>query len=102
MARNQVALHVGTTDWVELTGGDATKITWQIVTSEDKLNGVYIRVTETAVAPTEQYGLRFSTWNDPEVNRTITSYIADVGAPKRVWAKAIKEAVVVLVSDNSV
>jgi hypothetical protein len=102
MARNQVPVHVPTNDWVELTGGDATVITWNIVTNEEKLNGVYLRTTDDTTKPTEQYGLHFSTWDDPEINRTIANYRAGAGSPKRVWAKAIKEAVVVLVSDNSV
>lgn len=102
MARNQAAIHVPTDDWVELTGGDATAITWQIVSAEEKLNAVFIRTTANTTKPTEQYGLRFSTWDDPEINRTITDYTAGVGSPVRVWAKAIKEAVVVIASDNSV
>jgi len=102
MARNQAAVHVPNNDWVELTGGDATKITWQIVSNEDKLNGVFIRTTDDTTKPTEQYGLHFSTWDDPEINRTVSDYRAGAGSPKRVWAKAIKEAVVVMVSDNSV
>jgi hypothetical protein len=102
MARNQEAVQVPVGVWTELTGGDATKITWQIVTNEEKLNGVFLRVTSNTVAPTEQYGLHFSTWDDPEINRTVTDYQAGFSGAKRVWAKAIKEAVVVLVSDDSV
>jgi hypothetical protein len=102
MARNQEPIHVPTNDWVELTGGDATLITWQIVSAEEKLNAVFIRTTPNATKPTEQYGLRFSTWDDPEINRTISDYTAGVGSPVRVWAKAIKEAIVVIASDNSV
>jgi hypothetical protein len=102
MARNQQAVHVPVGVWTELTGGDATKITWEIATAEDKLNGVFIQVTDTATAPTADYGLRFGTWTDPEINRTITDYRAGVAGAKRVWAKAIKEAVVVFVSDDSV
>lgn len=102
MARNQAVVHVPTGIWTQLTGGDATKITWEIATAEEKLNGVYIRVTDNDTAPTEDYGLRFGTWTDPEINRTITDYRAGVAGAKRVWAKAIKEAVVVVVSDDSV
>jgi hypothetical protein len=102
MARNQEAVHVPTGVWTQLTGGDATKITWQIVSNEEKLNGVFLRVTDNATAPTELYGLHFATWDDHEINRTVADYRAGAGAPKRVWAKAIKEAVVVVVSDDSV
>ena len=102
MARNQAAVHVPVGVWTELTGGDATKITWQIVSNEDKLNGVYVRVTDTGTAPTDQYGLHFATWDDAEINRALTDYRAGVAGSKRVWAKAIKEAVVVVVSDDSV
>ena len=99
MARNQALVPVATNTWTELTGGDATKITWQIVTPEEKLNGVFIRVTATATAPTGNFGLRFYNMEDPEINRTITDYAA---GGKRVWAKAIKNPVMVLVSDDSV
>ena len=102
MARNQAAVHVHTGTWTELTGGNATKITWQVVSNEEKLNGVYIRVTANGTAPTEDYGLHFGTWDDPEINRAITDYQAGVAGATRVWAKAIKEAVVVVVSDDSV
>jgi hypothetical protein len=102
MARNQAAVHVPVGVWTELTGGDATKITWQIVSNEEKLNGVFIRTTDNSTAPTEDYGLHFGNWDDHEINRPLTDYRAGVTGAKRVWAKAIKEAVVVLVSDDSV
>jgi hypothetical protein len=102
MARNQTPVQVPVGTWTELTGGDATRITWQIVSNEEKLNGVFVRVTPTEVAPTEQYGLHFATWDDHEINRLITDYQAGVAGAKRVWAKAIKEPVVVVVSDDSV
>jgi hypothetical protein len=102
MARNQVSVNVPTGAWTQLTGGDATKITWQIVSDEEKVNGVYIRVTDNGTAPTEAEGLRFSTWDDPEINRTIVDYRAGVAGSKRVWAKAVKEALTVVVSDDSV
>jgi hypothetical protein len=102
MARNQAVVHVPTGTWTQLTGGDATKITWEIASAEEKLNGVWIRVTDNGTAPTEEYGIRFAGWTDPEINRVITDYRAGVAGSKRVWAKAIKEAVVVVVSDDSV
>lgn len=102
MARNQAAVHVPAGVWTQLTNADATKITWQVVSNEDKLNGVFLRVTDNGTAPTEDYGLHFNTWDDPQINRTITDYRAGVAGAKRVWLKAIKEAVVVLVSDDSV
>ena len=101
MARNQAEVLVNNNDWYELTNADATTITWQIVENYDWANYVYIRVTDDATKPTEQYGLRFSSDNDPEVNRALTAYRGGAGTPKRVWAKASKEPVVVLVSDNS-
>jgi len=102
MARNQQPVTVTKDDWVQLTGGNATKITWQIATNEEKTNGVYLRVTSNTTAPTEVYGLRFSAWDDPEINRTITDYQAGVAGANRVWVKAVKDSLVVVVSDDSV
>jgi hypothetical protein len=102
MARNQVAVHVTKDAWVELTGGAATKISWSIVTTEEKTNGVYLRVTTNGTAPTQDYGLRFAPNETPELNRTILDYQAGVAGATRVWVKAVKDSVLVVVSDDSV
>ena len=101
MARNQEPISVGRT-WTELTDGDATKISFQIVTLEDReQDGIYIYCTEDGTAPTATYGHLF---HPPygELNRTIADLAIGLTTPVRVWARTISEEnVVVLVSDDS-
>ena len=101
MARNQENVHVAR-DWVEITGGDATVISFQIVSLEDReADGVYIRVTENSTAPTEVYGLLYQPPYG-ELNRSVSDLAIGLSAPTRVWARAISNEVVVLqVSDDS-
>ena len=101
MARNQAVVTVGTDDWYQLTNADATVISFQIITNEEERNGVFVRVTDDGTKPTEAFGFRYNAETDINYNLTLLSLRAGAGTPKRVWAKAIREAVDLVVSDNS-
>ena len=101
MAQNQAAVLVDKDDWYQLTNADATAISFQIVTDEEWRNGIFVRVTDDATKPTAEYGFRYGPKSDLTYNLTLLSLRAGAGAPKRVWAKALRDAVVVIVSDNS-
>jgi hypothetical protein len=100
MARNQATVNITTDSWTELTGGDATKVSFQIVTPEEKHAGVYIRTTDNATAPTANYGWVYLGYYG-ESNVLLTELNIGSAVPKRVWAKGIKSPCVMFVSDNS-
>ena len=101
MARNQETVHIGSS-WVEITGGAATVITFQIVSAEDlEADGIYVRVTADATAPTGSYGLLYRP-NKGEMNIPLAELAVGQVGGARVWARSVnREAVLVFVSDDS-
>lgn len=100
MARNQETVTVTPENWTQLTLNDASKISFQIVSGLDADNGVYIRGTSDTTAPTETYGLQYRQYYG-ELARPLADLFIGLTSPTRVWAKAIKRPVVLLVSDDA-
>ena len=91
MARDQAVINLTAGTWTQLTNGDVTNITFQV------LSGVaYIRFTTDETTPTEDGG---QVWPAPTgVLNIAVSELANLSGADRVWAKpAGGEAASVLV-----
>lgn len=80
MARNQETISCPVGDWTQLTNGNVSTITFQV------LSGVVsIRYTADATKPTEEEGLAYSRLNG-ELKQSLSDLVNLAGAA-RVWAK---------------
>lgn len=100
MARNTAEILITNSAYVELTGGDATKIT---ITFLADGSGIMLRTSATASLPSAgSIGHRYLSNNPNLINATLANLNPAVSLGKRVYARAIAEPVTLVVSDDSV
>lgn len=81
MARDQATVTLTEDTWTQLTNGDVTNITFQVLCGE-----AFIRFTTDATTPTEANGIRYCE-GQGELNKAISD-LTNLSNADRVWGKA--------------
>lgn len=82
MARDQAPIDCLAGEWTQLTNGDVTEITFEVLGYP-----VYIRFTTDETTPTEATGLKYST-GQGELKKAMSD-LTNLASADRVWAMPI-------------
>lgn len=80
MARNQVTVSCTESAWTQLTNGDVTVITFQVLSGS-----AYVRFTTDETTPTESEGILYKK-GEGEVAKAISD-LTNLASANRVWVK---------------
>ena len=101
MARDQVLIELTDSAWTELSSANATKATFSVVSDEKPDDGIFIRTTPTASAPTEALGYLYYT-DHTNPHSVVFADLNPSGTQTRVWGKAKGDpSVYIIYSDDS-
>lgn len=93
MAKDQELVQVTAEDWVSLTGGTVTWVTFQIKNIQYQSDSLIVRTGVTKPADTVMLG-----WDYKEEEGEISRNLAAFGAGGQLWGRALRGGVAVLVT----
>ena len=80
MAQDQQSIKLTEEAWTQITNGDVTVITFQVLSGD-----AFIRFTTDVTTPTEENGMVYPEWTG-ELNQSIGT-LTNLSGAVRVWAK---------------